>query len=394
MKNIKRVLSVLLVAALLMSVCGSAFASEEKPFKYVAFGDSTCNGYNSDEYYSGMSDFNCVANERIYPNLLGNYLSETLDREVDVNCMIFNGMRAHDLRAVLDPEYSLDQYSKDHLDSWAQSYGSYEKLHEAFCDAIADADMVSVDIFMSSLGNYFANRIKSALGIGNGEPYEEFYADDTLYRCLGGDYDKAIKLLTGCRKNAESILAKAGIPQSTVSKLIDTYEYASLALMVNFSECVKLIYDLNDDVQLVVMSPFATTCYDLTLSNLGIDFSLGSLLQLYIKAVYDYADSVDSNRSRYILADMHDTYLSCFTDGIAKGEWDSYKYVTEEIRSILLENGVAVDKNVSEQEEYFRNTVCPNIEKALSNTEFDLTLAPIDAIKLLVQDKDNIPELQ
>lgn len=390
MKTVRRLITILLSLTLILSLCGVAVANGEKPYRYVAIGDSTCSGYNSDEYvFGGQYDLKCGENKELYPNLMGAYLRETLGREVEVNCILPSGIRAHDLRAILDPEYVGDVYCKNHIAQWSDLYGSYETLHKTVCGAITDADLLSIDVCMSSMGNYFIDRIKCALGFGD-KDYSANFGRDKLSAYLGGDYDREIYALSAYRSVAEEILNHYEFPTETVSKIIDAYEYSVGSLMINFSETVKLIYELNDDIQLIVMSPFSTTCYDLTLTVGGKRISLGDILHLYLTAMNHYIVSVDPNHNRYRVADMYHTSLRCFTDAIADGEWDRYTYVTEEIRKILLSHHVPVDSNIPEQEKYFRETVCKNVEKALADTKFNLTVAPLDLLKAILHGDGNL----
>ena len=392
MKTTKRIISVLLVLVLITSICSSAFAEEEKPLRYLAIGDSTSNGYLSDEYkYQGMRGVNCGKNPYIYPNLMGQYLREKLDREVEVECILPEGIRAHDLRAVLDPDFVGDDYCMRHIKGWYSRYGgSYESTHKTFCDAIENADIMSIDVCMSSLGNYCLDRAKCAIGMGDGTDYDKVYGSDLLSSYLAdGKYGAIVKAVTGLRSKAVSMLKSAGIPADAVTKVLDAYEYSAGTLMINLTECIERIYELNDDIELIVMSPFTTNCYDITLAFGGVSISIGAIMHLYMCVVYDYLITLEPNRDRYKLADMYHTFLSCYDNAIANGEWDRYTYVTEEVRKLLLDRGVPVAKDIPEQDEYFRNTALKNFGKALADTEFALTLAPFELIKMLI-DGDEI----
>jgi len=383
MKTVKRLISVLLVLILLAGYSVNGFADSESTYKYLAIGDSTSTGHYSDEYtYGGMYDLNCGENPNIYPSLMGEYLSETVSRNVEVECILPEGIRATDLRAILDPSFTADEYYKTHIKQWSGRFAKdYADLHEKVSNAISNADLISIDICMSALGNYLNGRIQCALGLNSEKDYEKYYGSDILAAYCGGKFASVVNSVSSLRGEAREYLEKLGINASVIPRIIEALEYSVGTTMINFSECVKLIYKLNEDVQLIVISPFVTTCYDLTLSVGGISFSLGALIHMYVSTVYDYIVNIDRNRGNYKLADMYHTYLRCYTDAIADGECEKYSFVTQEIRNILLSHGVPVDENIPEQEQYFRETVCKNVEKALADTEFDLSFEALDIIK-------------
>ena len=141
-KRMSRVISMLLVAAMLFTMTGvSAFAegedSEEKEAKTVlVFGASTSSGYGLSNFVNENRGFAVENNdlnewtiekarnagkgkisEDSYPWKLKKYIAET-EFDNDLNKvtlvpMTFNGMRTNELHGLLDPEYAKEAYDEE-----------------------------------------------------------------------------------------------------------------------------------------------------------------------------------------------------------------------------------------------------------------------------------------
>ena len=113
MKNLlKKGTSLMLVFAMLMGLCSTAFAVEnndDNTINYVSLGDSMTNGYCFTGYEQGNGDKAKLdfANgkgsygEDAYPNLFAEWLAETSGKVVNHTKLAPSAMRAEDLLYLL-----------------------------------------------------------------------------------------------------------------------------------------------------------------------------------------------------------------------------------------------------------------------------------------------------
>ena len=364
-KNIKqKIINLITAASLLVGAFGftatNVAASDilDKPeekadFNYVSLGASNVsgyglNGYNFDFVYDRPLE---IQNENRYGykmNTPGSYpvlINEALSDTYNVNFaqMAISGMRAEDLRFLLDDGYSGDAYTDywfydingdgfssnnfhyagvyewqarkeaglpgyDHSPSESELL---ETLRDEYREAIAEADLITIDIGMNNFGTYLSNALAQDMfssDLSNTSRYaDEYYQLAKTYAMgiiseMGGSVDFA---------------------DDGMELILDTVAYALIGYCLSLDKALGEIYELNPDVEIVVVG--VQNILHGVDAKLGDDmvFPLGDFFGYIVNAANLYSAVLSPYSDRYYFANVSENgHLTYFIDEIAEYNGD------------------------------------------------------------------------
>lgn len=312
--------SLLLAASLIASSLGTtAFAAslsnvvgagEDGVINYVSLGASQTNGYGlryylDEEVYENPAEFDkATANvygyqrtpEGAYPYQVKKTLEKETGKAVELDQLAISSMRAEELHMLLDNEYYGDEYTAwrfydENGNGWfAQAEeGGLSALRKAYQDAIANADLITVDIGVNNFGVYAINQLMS-----------NHYGADVSKLLTEEQYElyREVKIML-----RDMLVDEAGTENAAelqpLSDMADTFAYAAVGFMIHFDASMEKIYELNPDAKVVALSiPNMMYGTYATIDGLEEKLPLGDIYSLlvnvgnfYIAALSPYADS-------------------------------------------------------------------------------------------------------
>ena len=360
----KRLASLLLVVALLCSLTVSALAANNdnstaeasNSLNYVVFGSSQTNGYGLHGYvdqrfydWTGsdkeVSNWNHANSQKkfsnsaskddvfqkleawnphsrfevsvsgyrnlvpgCYPDLIAKELKSS-GINVTLHQLALSSMRPEELRVLLDDSFNGDAFTdwrftergkeqykpKGESQNWFGWDGGLEKLREDYQATTAEADLITYDLGANNFGAYLASQMSNPN-----------FATTDLRNIVKKEY---ADLFYSFREKIESgIISLAGDAISAdtfaqLDNLIDTFTYATLGYCVNFDKTMKLIYDLNPDVDMVVLS-IQNNMSGINASISGLQLPLGGLMAVPINLCNVYTSTLSPYHFRYSYADV------------------------------------------------------------------------------------------
>lgn len=360
----KRLASLLLVVALLCSLTVSALAANNdnsiaeasNSLNYVVFGSSQTNGYGLHGYvdqrfydWTGSAEevsnwnransqiefSNSASKEDVfqalkawnphsrfevsvsgyrnlvpgcYPDLIAKEL-ENSGIDVTLHQLALSSMRPEELRVLLDDNFNGDAFTdwrftergKEQYkpagssQNWFGWDGGLEVLRKDYQATTAEADLITYDLGANNFGAYLANQMSNPN-----------FATTDLRNIIKKEY---ADLFYSFREKIESgIISLAGDAISAgtfaqLDNLIDTFTYATLGYCVNFDKTMKLIYDLNPDVDMVVLS-IQNNMSGINASISGLQLPLGGLMAVPINLCNVYTSTLSPYHFRYSYADV------------------------------------------------------------------------------------------
>ncbi len=262
---------------------------------YVSLGASNVNGYGLQGYLpegttaADKADANVYGYGRCpegsYPDLIRDYY-EADGISVDMHQLGISSMRAEELRYLLDDSFTGDKYTEWRFTggtSWfIQATGSIAATKAEYREAVATADLITLDIGVNNFGVYLSNEITSPGWLGH-----DVESLDTEYKA----YYIYLR---------EWILEKA--PELAGYKdMLDTVAYAYLGFISSFDVSVAKIRELNPDATIVVV-PVQCIIPDLKLSMDGIEFDLGYVVSELTNAANIYTAHLSPYHNEYLYA--------------------------------------------------------------------------------------------
>lgn len=243
---------------------------------YVSIGDSVTNGYGLDGYYfvSGDKEINSNGYKRVvetaYPNRVVEIL-ESKGLDVELTQLAMSSMRYSDLRMILDDDFHGDSHlgdsDNDGIGYLQGAYNRYvetvtgtnpgysdaeveEKLRAEYTDAIANADVISIDLGSNDFGTYLTARL---MKIVEGHP-ENLFDNSFNVHLDASDANSLVNLL-------HSVIAEAtggaGSEMSLIMEgLSQTLLYGLVAFCSNFDAVMELIYEINPDAQVMIIDVY------------------------------------------------------------------------------------------------------------------------------------------
>lgn len=288
----KAIISTVLCAALLVGMSSFVLADESKPVSqykvYTCIGDSMAAGYATTGF---------VKSRVPAPDAYHSKIANALGVE-ELNTFASNGIRCYEMRYILDPDYSIGDYTyADSVKGEDVTVHDYEidEYKNDCVEAIRRSDLVTLQMG----GNDFVTGFKTRYGQIN-----------KIKR-----FDKVKEFFEGSEKAVEFF-----------DKLENYFRLANVAIeyfqflkntandfIENFDAIVGKIYELNPDVTLVVMS--VCNCARNITYNQGDTFRIGTLLDPIEKYVNNYIEYRSPYKDNYVYVDIFDIQLSrntCF----------------------------------------------------------------------------------
>ena len=346
----KRLLAMLLVVILIASTCSTAFAIEIKDgnddgkINLVTLGASNTNGYGirgylpasvtEDPLAADKSKLNVYGYERApetaYPAQVAAMLEETTGEDVKLNQLAISSMRVEEVRMLLDENYYGDAYTawrfyNENGDGWfaqAESQGTNSgeealaNLRSAYQSAITNADVITMDMGLNNFGVFAFNNIKANLADGRFWKAPDFsqIMDVNEQICYEEIKATVMDLLTSNVDNIDpSLLHKLEL-------MADTLTYAAIGYCYNFDIVMEKIYDMNPDVNVVVVS-IQNMLHGVNIEFEGILLPMGDLYGELIDLVNIYTASGSPYADRYVFAHVGEKgHATTFLDEILA--WD------------------------------------------------------------------------
>ncbi len=197
------------------------------------------------------------APEEAYPAKLKASLEER-GYNVDLTQLAISSMRAEELRVLLDNEYYGDAYTrwrfiKDNGKGWFDNAepGGVDVLRVQYQEAIADADLVTLDIGVNNFGVYSINRITSGGKFADAD-FTNVFDAETLAKMAQAEAE--IRAWVSENTDVDAAIAKNSALAEQLDLVVETFAYALTGFCVSFDASVAKIYELNPDVQIVVVS--------------------------------------------------------------------------------------------------------------------------------------------
>ena len=326
-------------------------AAEKETFNYVALGASSVagyglHGYNYDFVYEYPKD-KAVNNrygykmypEGSYPVLLKEALDETYNTNLDV--IAFSSMRAEELHVLLDNDYYGDSYTDFWLfdtygngggSMWGYNPGAYEyerfaeagvpgyvvghtptadeafvALRRAAQEAVAAADLVTIDSGMNNFGTYMLNLVAGGIftnDIAKIDPQLDRYYE------IAKEY--ILMMLT-------NVLGASALPAATLSNFADTLSYALVGYCLNTDAIVEHILELNPDAEIVLISA-QSMLHDMDVVIPGIDgvVPFGDIFDEIVNLANLYGAVLSPYADRYYFASISENgHVEYLKDEIA-----------------------------------------------------------------------------
>lgn len=309
MKTKKMLRSVICMLLALCLAAGSYVLpakAADNTYRYVSLGASNTNGYGirgyitEDELNAMLSgqvskdDVNVYGYLRspadAYPALIRNELKKQHDK-VELTQLAISSMRAEELRVLLDNDYYGDEYTEWRFTGGAKWFevaepGGLDALRENYQNSIAKADLVTVDIGWNNFGVYLCNQLVDYLA--NGRLKWETNLEDI--------FETEAELAAAKETQAQiKEYVKNFIPDdATADVAAEVLAYSMLGFIDSFDVCIEKIYELNPDVQVVVLG-IQNLLYDTDVIFGGEIAEAGDLFGEFI----DMANYYMSARSKY-----------------------------------------------------------------------------------------------
>ena len=320
----------------------------DKPYRYVALGDSTSMGYI-------LNDFNWShyhpdgASQHAVFALMKDWLENTMHvKNLEAMDLTLTGCRPMELRALLDKDFfnrfcdtingNHLNYCDDHLDQYTHTWDRpepYEVLNERYTKAIKEADVVTFDMVMA--GTY--GMVVALTG-----DVSEYYGYSSYAELLKGEGCEFMgNTVEALRTSLEKLL---GDSAAQLNGIIDALLCAYAGDVVNFSKAVELIYKLNPDVHLIVTGPYNSydgICLDLG----GVQIDFGKIYGVLVQALTTHMIT-DKNAWRYRFADCSGG-VSTLKEALARGEIDQYDEYVDNIIKYALGDSKYTKKYNAEQ---------------------------------------------
>ncbi|MBQ9832542.1 MAG: hypothetical protein IJO48_02305, partial [Clostridia bacterium] len=156
----KRIISVLIVAIMLMSMSCSAAGALLNNYScnYVCLGDSVSNGYGLDGYLRPDG-----TNVRGYKQIVKCAYHYIVPQALNANIeqLGYSGLRAEDMLYLLDAEYESDEYTQRYFIETGrfEVTGGLEKMRKEYEEAVKNADIISINLGSNNFGTYFQEQI-------------------------------------------------------------------------------------------------------------------------------------------------------------------------------------------------------------------------------------------
>lgn len=280
----RAMLSMVLVLSMVLAPCTSAMAApaldaeDDGVINYVVLGDSMTNGYCMPGYYpQDSSDEGNVRGYQVvvpntYPDLFAKYLAKD-GATVETDQLAISGIRAEELRFLLDEGYKGDAYTADVFDTdneageqWFHKifrqhdgYVKYDyanwgnaRVRAEYKEALTNADVISIAVGTNNFGTFLTGEIMEMV---TGDSRQYYLADivknDADLAAIIGD--EALAQIDPLRAKLTAVVDEAGYPGDLATKVVDMFMYAYIGFVVNYTESISIIREWNPDAQIILM---------------------------------------------------------------------------------------------------------------------------------------------
>ena len=328
-------LSMTLVICMIIGFCPvAAFAagSEEDVLNYVSLGASNTNGYGHDGYLPAAvyedplaapkDGLNVYGYHRApaaaYPAQIAAELKAETGKEVKLHQLALSSMRVEEVRYLLDDTMEPDAYMKWRFvggQAWFDiaEPGGVPALRQAYRDALANADYVTVDLGWNNFGVFAFNQVKVILV--DGRMWKD--VDMSTYMDLAGaaTYQKIKDTVK--EKLAEYLTGTDADLGAKLEMMTDVLVAATVGACYNYDIVMEKIYELNPDATVSVIT-IQNLADDLVVAAGDVELRLGDLYGELIDLVNLYRATLSPYAEKCVYADAGD--VTTFLDEIVA--WD------------------------------------------------------------------------
>lgn len=325
MKAIKRVISLVLTATFLLSLCAMPAMAEQK--KYSFFGDSmTYNFVRKNHYHDPITTFPAqVAEEMGFDASLMAYVGDPA-RSGEMEMGAIPGGRYTDLYTFIS-DYEGDEYFR-------KNYGDYYKGRVQYYMSVAeDSDVLSIKMGYSAVNRQMLSNITSYLG-----GKEQQYSTDLSQLTSGEELSKILpiaalmrdtidKLVPDSTKNALAQYAASlsedqqkalnnmfgeetvdALKDATdlISVIADNFAYFLASHIIHFDLTIERLYELNPDLELYIMgldNPMQYLKLSFTVENHEYYIPIGDMSSAFFELLNTYMKVLSPNSTRYYFVD-------------------------------------------------------------------------------------------
>lgn len=296
---------------------------------YVTFGASQTNGYGlryyfDEEFYEDpMNNMKEDANyygyektpEGAYPYQVAKTIKNLTGHEVEIDQLALSAMRAEEVHMLLDDNYYGDAYTEELFynesgKGWFSilEEGGLPALRERYQSAVKKADLITVDLGVNNFGFYALGRLTTGAYDAD---VSKFLTDEQfeLYEKLK---DKVY------RKIAEEMGPQYVNYTKDLEFMAETFAYAGIGLMVNFDAVIEHIYEMNPDVNVVVVGlQNMMNGVEATFDGIDMKLPLGEIFKLLITTSNFYMAKLSPYSGVYDFASKgDDAHVETFFDEI------------------------------------------------------------------------------
>lgn len=293
----RRALSLLLVCCLMLSMVGTAFATEPTK-KYVSLGDSMTNGYG----LSGYGEVNGFLEEvaDAYPAQLAEEMGWDLIAQLAISAM-----RAEDLHFILDygtegaypgDPYTQDEFVEGRFNDYLDEMGDASKsgvdnVSRIFQENVADADVISMAVGNANFGVFLLGRITGLLGVLGDTAEGDEWIDFNAVLSQLNEEDKAVVMNV---YNQVMDAAKAYLPAEyagVIDALGNVIGYTVASYVLNVNGALDRIVELNPDAEIIIvgiMNTFAGMDVSVEIDGVVQTIDMGIIMAPVIESMNAY----------------------------------------------------------------------------------------------------------
>ena len=274
---------------------------------YVSLGDSSVNGFGMTGYYKesiGENPYGFMVDvSSSYPHKVHTYLKTQIKNQtVTFDQLAVSDMRSFELRALLDPGFSGDAYTRLQLDPSTSTFKhAFSKLPDGYSkdasgmgqyyrDVLSNADLVTYQ-FHHDLSYSLLQEVYSLVGMAEVDIEEDFsiFMDDGSYTFIEGLRVQILDLLS-------ELFTSTGVSQEDldttldlVERLVDAIVYTVAGYCTNYDAIIDIMLELNPDVRVVTIDSY-NMIGDVTLDMGSLSIPLGGIYTLMIDVVNLYTE--------------------------------------------------------------------------------------------------------
>ena len=244
--------------------------------------------------------------------------------DVSLNSLAMSGMRAEELHLLLDDYYEGDSYTDGFFANMSDS--EIAALREQYRSSIKSAELITLDIGTASFGKYAISHVFESKYDAD---YSEF--DENIIYSINEIKGRFFEVFSGYVEDSDGEDV-TGI----VEDMLDAIFYSLVGYCVNLNDSVKHIYELNPDVQIVVMNvrnPLDSLGASVPGMNLEIPF--GGVYGIVIDMANIFAATI---------CGYSDDYYYAYLDGNADAYLDVVEDYNGDVASVSAELKAACDK--------------------------------------------------